>query len=289
MGKTKYNEVSSGYSNNLIAFGKSIDGMIEVWDVIEHSKICSFSSVFETGGRRLAISKNGEYCVVAAYHIYGVQLHNTRKGELLWKRNDLKKGQSLTFSNYYNAVVACFSNKSCHVLNLNNGETIKTFRGVRDYWENSIKKIALLEKAHRFEIYDLDAEKSIAKKKLNSFAMIDAVFVKDNIFILEADGIARYYDHEDLDMAWQYFPSQNHRVVAIGYRKDTTEAIALEWNHITGSGCALVLIDAVNGKVNNRFMLNEFIYSGSFALCGKYYVNIDGEMVNTKDGSKTRL
>lgn len=289
MKKIKYNEVSSGYSNSLIMFGKHVDGMIEIWDVIEHHKICNFNSVFEIGGKRLAISEDGEYCAVAAYDIYGVQLHDTRNGKLLWKRNDLKKAQRLTFSNYYNAVVACFSKKSCHLLSLDSGETIKTFRGIREYWESPLKKIALLVKANSFEIYYLDAEKSITKRKLNSFAMIEAVFIKDNIFILEADGVARYYDLEDLDMIWQYFPPQNFRVVAIGYRSDTADAVILERNRFSGSDLALTILDITSGKVKKKFLLNDFVYPGSFVSCGKYYVNIEGEIVNTEDGSINRL
>jgi hypothetical protein len=61
---------------------------VQIWDLHTAEQISQFESVLYPGGRRLAISRDGNFCFVAGWKsgkFGGVVAHDTSTGAIVWR------------------------------------------------------------------------------------------------------------------------------------------------------------------------------------------------------------
>ncbi len=74
------------------------DHDVEIWNVAAVQRIAAFRTIFDVGGRRLALSDQAGILVAAAYICYGIAGYAMTTGEVLWRRRDIKASQVLSLS-----------------------------------------------------------------------------------------------------------------------------------------------------------------------------------------------
>src|SRR5262249_10321005 len=147
------------------------------------------------------------------YHAEGVAGYAAANGTEVWRRKDLKKTQTLRISLDGRRVYACFDNRSCQVLNLETGKTIKTWAGVRDVWASPYHPIMPLEK--RRLVSQASEERKIASIPPESFAVLCAAFGPGLVCVSESGGPLRCLDTETGAERWRFQEEGQHfRVLA---------------------------------------------------------------------------
>src|SRR5579871_6731737 len=126
--------LATSWSGSAIAAGE-FEHTVHAWDLPAEKHLATFPTILDFGGTRLAITRDGNNCIAAAYHVEGIAAYGTPDGAEKWRRKDLKKAQTIRISLDDRRVYACFDTRSCQVLNRESGKTIKTWPGVRDVWE----------------------------------------------------------------------------------------------------------------------------------------------------------
>jgi hypothetical protein len=281
-------EIAVSYSGSITAIGHS-DGSVTTWNLSTNSEVCHFESHFETGGRRLAISNDGAMCAVGAYDGYGISMHDTVDGKMIWQRKDLQKVQTLTFGNQHSgALIACFDSKPCHILNATTGETISTLRGVRRFYRCYVNGRQLRVGARDFKLFNRDQKRSLGSVKVKSFAVLDAVFTERSVVVAEPAGPTRCFDCTDLGLKWEYAPKPGMHILALGYRRDTQEVLGVCWGYMVGGDATLLAFDENTGEINSKNVLRGFGGACFFALQGKWLIHNTGLMIDTSDSKRTR-
>lgn len=102
-----------------------------VWDVAAGEKVSEFDTGMDFGGRRLAISADGERVVTGAYHRHGVEAWEAETGRRLWQRKDLKKVQHISVI-LQAEIFASLQDAAGVVLNMESGKDVRRIRGVGD-------------------------------------------------------------------------------------------------------------------------------------------------------------
>jgi len=105
MRASKVDEIVASDDSPFVAV-VDIDCNVSIWNLSTGGKISEFRSFWDIGGQRLAISKDGSRCAVGAWNRYGITMHDTTQGRILWQRKELKKVQSMKFSRYLSALFA---------------------------------------------------------------------------------------------------------------------------------------------------------------------------------------
>src|SRR5688572_27084899 len=135
--------LATSWSGSVIAAGQ-FEHTIHIWDLATASRLNTFATILDFGGTRQAISSDGKKCIAAAYCVEGLAAYSTSSGAETWRRKDLKKAQNVTISLDDRQVYACFDERSCQVLNIETGKTIKAWPGVRRVWESPYQPLRLL-------------------------------------------------------------------------------------------------------------------------------------------------
>src|SRR5580704_19512218 len=74
---------------------------VQIWDVEAAKQLREIDTVLDVGGRRLALSPNGEVCIAASWRKGrrgGICSYGASTGAVLWHRSDIGHTQELYFS-----------------------------------------------------------------------------------------------------------------------------------------------------------------------------------------------
>ena len=192
---------------------------VEVWSTSEQSRVSSFETVLDPGGRRLAaVGENGPVVVAGAYNLYGIDGYDAATGEVLWQRNDLKRVQSLD-PLPARQVAAGFEERSLHVLDGDTGETLAKIRAIEHLYARSDRPIAIgvgHSGAAWVGLYDLENGKRLWKEDLCSFTILHAAIGPDSICIAEVGGAVRSLDYDGIEQ-WRWSPPGGEHVQRLSW------------------------------------------------------------------------
>jgi WD40 repeat protein len=259
---------------------------VQIWDLQYREKICEFQSILDFGGSRLAISENGSYCAAGAYNIYGIATYDAKNGNLTWQRKDLKQVQRLQYARHpENSLFAFFDDKPCSILNLENGETLGTVRGLRGMSEHPFAKIQLFEKSKEFEIFCLERSKRIVKIPRITFGALDITFTEDSVIISESAGPVSSYSISNGKLNWQYLPDEGNHVLKLAYCSGTDEILGISWPYKKGGDKTIFSFEKGSGKINHKLLIKNSPEETEFALNGTRLICSDGTVIDTSDGN----
>src|SRR5689334_2488504 len=104
---------------------------VAIWDLSTRQRTSAFDTVLDFGGRRLALTPDGSRCIAGAYSRRGIACYNASNGGLVWRRPDLTGVQYISVSPDGKRVFCGFGTGPCVVLDVESGETLERWRGVR--------------------------------------------------------------------------------------------------------------------------------------------------------------
>ena len=271
---------TSGYSNNVIISWSN--GTVNVFDIKEKKVLCDVDVSYDSGGRRMAISNNGQCFAIASYDKAKVALFNSKNGNILWENNDNKKAQSICFSNKNDNVVVCFDGKPCTIYDKVSGKPIKYFKAVKGLFDNKNINSFLLNKTRKCEIVNANNDEVIGKIKYSSFALLDCLFEEAFIVLSEANGPISCYN-PDCSLRWKIDKPNEHALI-LALIAENNEIIALDFNTLSGYG-SIIKIRLDNGEIIDEINLQGIaIGNGCFNLSLKLLFASSGQVISMDHG-----
>jgi hypothetical protein len=256
---------------------------VQIWELESQTRIAEFETTLDFGGTRLAISRDGKHCAVGAYHIHGVALYNTNDGTELWRRKDLKKVQKIRASVDGQRLLCGFEGKSFERLNMNNGRSKPSLRGVKDMFESVYDDLVIVDRKKRdFKIVNAD-NKQIATVPRTTFAALDFAFAPQKIAISESGGSINCYDTNGGQRLWEHNPGYGVHALYLTYNEFTERFSAITWPYQQGGQHQLIALNAEAGERETAFSING---AHEFAFCrkGSTLISSDGEVRSTATG-----
>jgi hypothetical protein len=224
------------------------ESRVETWSITQRSRLCSFSTIVDFGGRRLGFSSGPRPKLVAgAYNRYGVRAYDPLSGEEIWRRPELKQVQTVHGTPY--GVAVGVERGPLRLLDASTGELLQTFRGVSELYAGPGRH-ALAEGhsgTQRIELIDLGNDgRRVWRSRLESFALLDAAIGIDAVAFSEVGACVRCLDFEGVER-WRWTPPPELHVRALEWLSDRRLAGVLQ----VGGHPAAVLIFDRHGNVES--------------------------------------
>jgi outer membrane protein assembly factor BamB len=268
--------LATSFSGSVVAAGE-FERTVHVWDLAATRHLATFDTVLSFGGKRLAITGDGECCIAAAYHVEGVAAYSASTGAEVWHRKDLKKAQTIRFGHDDRRVYCCFDKNSCHVLSRETGKTIKTWPGVRDVWESPYEPLMLVEKGTL--VLRTPDEKKVTTIARETFAVLRIAFAPGVVCISESTGPLRCLDTKTGEEAWRYAQKGQH-FLQLAYAEEARCFVGVCWPYERGGQHRLLRFGPESGQVSE---VSELGQSGDFAFCqrGSCLLSSDGLVIDS--------
>jgi hypothetical protein len=253
---------------------------VHIWDLRTATRQATFNTVLSFGGRRLAITCDGNRCAAAAYHVRGVEAYSTSEGAVLWRRTDLKKVQSVSVSIDDRRIYCCFDEKPCHVLSCDTGRTIRSWRGVRSVWESPYEELMLLVK-RAFVVQSHD-EREISRFERESFGVLSVAFALGFVCVSEAGGPLRCLSTSSGYEVWRFSERGKH-FLNLAFSETANAFVGVLWPYERGGRHQLFRFERETGAVLD---VSELPQAAEFAFCqrGSRLITSDGSLINVATG-----
>ena len=146
-----------------------------------------FNTVFESGGRRLALNPTGELCVTAAWEKgkKGGVRYDAFTGSQIWHRIDIRHNQRLRFSSTGDSIRCGVEDGPLLRLDAGTGETVESRTGFTNVFDSPYAKQVLFE--HRTRDFLFESVSSFRIPKL-TFGLLHAAFSPEALCLTEAGG-----------------------------------------------------------------------------------------------------
>ena len=255
---------------------------VYVWDVAAHALVSNFTTTLDFGGTRLAITSDGQHCIVGAYRRHGIAAYAARTGQEVWRRKDLKKVQDIHVSLDDSQLYCGFQGASYHILDRETGQTKAKWRGVKDVWESAYERLLLIEK-HDLILRAHDDTRIGAIPRV-TFAILSVAFGPRSACVSESGGPVRCFHTQNCDEMWRFIPEPGKHVLRLAYCQATNCFVGVIWPYEHGGSMALIEFAANSGIAREMANLDEPAESEFFGR-GSRLVTSDGRVWNVPNGT----
>ena len=259
------------------------DRIVQIWGLNTGKQIAEFNTVFEGGGRRLALNPTGGICVAASWKKGkrdGVACYDLRSNQIKWHRPDIPRIQGLRFSAAGDGIWCWIERGSVQRLDAASGSTQGSMRGVEDVYESPYSN-------QRLEIRGpalwVKGENEFQVARL-SHAVLDAVFGTDTLCLTEASGSVRCLECGTGKERWRFQPAPWTHVVALSYRVSDDSFYAVQRIGMPGQVNILFRLSQETGAAV------EVCHLTSSLVCfgAEVIVNSNGEVISLRAGEKLK-
>lgn len=196
----KVRHISISEQKPHVALG-AFERQVEVWNYQSGQRVSAFDTVLSFGGQRLAISKDGDRVLAAAWARYGLACYDAETGKLIWQRRDLKKVQAITLSKDGASAFCGIDSRPCLSIAISNGIEHRSFRGARHRVESSNSEFAVVDRA-RPEVFGPDGRRRF-KIVRTTFAVLAWAICSQSLLLSEAGGPVRCLDLPTGEELWR--------------------------------------------------------------------------------------
>lgn len=225
MTQTTIRQFASSHRGTILAAAE-FEKIVHLYDLNTMEHLTTLNTTLDFGGKRLAISDDGQTVFVGAYHVHGIAAYSIA-GPELWRRKDLKKVQHITLTTDNTRVLCCFEQGSCESLNALTGKSGRALRGVKNVWESPLAPVRFLERSRDYATADFEAP--IARIDRVSFSVLAAAFSPASVCISEAAGPVRAFDtHSGVEL-WRYDPPEGAHFLELAYVEVLDTFAGVSW------------------------------------------------------------
>lgn len=167
----------------------TFEGEARLCDLDRRELGTPFASVYEFGGRRLAVARSGEepVAVVGAWARHGVVGYSS-DGEELWQQRAFTNVQVVCATQQGHHVLVCLERGPMHVLDAANGEVLARVSGVRDvYTDPAAGWLAARDGRGLLLLSETGSERQW-RVPARGFAVLACAFVSDAVVFSETAG-----------------------------------------------------------------------------------------------------
>ena len=246
------------------------------------TQYAAFTTQYDFGGRRLALSDELNLLFAGVYHRYGLSAHDASTGNVRWVRKDLKKIQVLALSADGRRVFCGREGAPCEVVSGVSGATEARLNGTTAVWESAYESIGLLDRS-RPVLQDRAGERRFRIPGRN-VAFLDVAFAPGRLYVTESAGVVRCLSTETGDELWTYDPGVGTHVLSLSYRPCDGRIVGIEWPYQHGGASRLICWNASTGEVEFSHAYDErMLYK--IARSGELLINSDRQVFSTSDAT----
>src|SRR3954468_19314572 len=194
-----------------------------VWSLSRANEVANVDTVFDFGGRRLALVTGDAPVIVAgAWARHGVCGYSLT-GEQMWQNKARSAVQSVT-ALASGRVAVGYAKGSATVLDALTGRELRSLRAVKGVHPLT-PGMSLLESSTYVQLADAELEATGERIALRSFAVLDAAAGGEHVAVAEAAGPLRILDLDGTERAAHVVPGGHVLTVARDRATETWRAI----------------------------------------------------------------
>jgi hypothetical protein len=255
-------------------------GEAGVFDLRDGRLVSRFPTSLDFGGPHLALNPDASILVAAAYERHGISAHAAATGEVLWRRQDIKRTGRIGASADGTRLFVRSSRFT--VLDIQTGEEVGRRRGVERVWESRSGGSTLLELA-TYRVEDSSGATVVTIPPL-TFALLDCAFTPEVVALSESGGPVRGISRRDGRERWRITPVAGTHVLRLAYTAASGDILALEWPYEKGGETRVLVLDPSTGAVKHTW---SGAHRGSeFCLGGTALVYPDGSVHEARTGAQ---
>lgn len=277
--------IATSYGGQTIALAE-FEKRVQVFDIKSMQVISEFDTILDFGGRRLAISEDGKICICGCWARHGICAYETKTGNLLWQRIDLKRVQQIQILHADNTkFFAQFEVGTSRILDINTGLDIEKISSAKYIFNSRYLEIDIIGKSSKIQIMDRETKKIKAKIERQNFATLD-LNIADNCFVTsESGGPLSCYDILSGQLKWRIPISEDGHFLRVAFNEELDHYLGVSWPFMESGNKKLKYINKDSGKIENEVIIGCPTET-EFALNGSVLVTSDREIIDLKSGEK---
>lgn len=173
--------------------------------------------------------------------------------------------------------------KPFEALNMKNGRSKPSLRGVRDIFESVYDDLIIVDRKKRdFKLVNAD-KKQIATIPRTRSAALDFSFSPQKICVSESGGSIRCYNPYSGQQLWEYNPGNGVHALDLAFHESTNAFVAITWPYQKGGEHQLVTLNPSDGEVLLMTSVSS-TYEFEFCCKGSLLISSDGTIRSTATG-----
>jgi len=277
--------IATSFNGQTIALAK-FEKRVQIFDINSLQIISEFDTILDFGGQRLIISEDGKICICGCWERHGICAYDTKTGELIWQRKDLKMVQHIqTLYADNSKFFAQFEIGASRTFDINTGLDTEKVSGAKYFFNSKYSKIDIIDKSNKIQIVDREEKKVKANIERQTFATLDLDIADICFVISESGGPLSCYDILSGQLKWRIPVSEDGHFLKVTYNEEFDMFIGVSWPFMKGGNKKLKYINKKSGKVESEMNINCPTET-EFALNGSILITSDREILNIKSGEK---
>lgn len=266
---------------------------VDVWSLAGPKRLSRFDSVLDFGGRRLALVTEADRAVVvaAAYDRLGVAAYDATTGDLLWRRADLKRAQSVTSAG--RVVTISFDRGPTQVIDGLTGQTTATVRGARAVWHGRDRSLAAAHVTGHVALLDTPSWTEVWRRRVHGFSVLAAAIAPHGLIASDVVDLGvgarsgarcAVYGYDlsgHLVAHYQSPPSAN--CPALAWDDEAREWVGIE-SDVNADAPDTLIRWSPDGDVLMRMSLRGALHKYWFLPSGRLVISDRAEVIDTRDG-----
>ncbi len=267
--KDSVNRVDSWLNSNYCAI-VSWGGWVRLFNIAEKRFAIDLFTHKDSGGVSVAMSPDDRHCFLGTYYSWGLACFDVSTGQIVWKRDDLKRFYGLSYSKAQQCLFAYFDGKSALRIDPKTVATLETFQRVNLVSASPFNDAVLFgDGGRRFTMHKPDGGITWTVPR-ESFAVLDIAWSAETVAISEVGsersngtraGIRCYSLHGEL--LWRY-EGKKHHMSPIMYQPNNRQYIGVDFGIYGPKDVLLVHWDELTGRICNE---QEVPYAMRGAIC----------------------
>jgi WD40 repeat protein len=277
--------IATSFNGQIIALAE-FEKRVQIFDINSQQVISEFDTILDFGGRRLAISEDGNICICGCWERHGICAYETKTGKLIWQRKDLKKVQHIHILLSDNTkFFAHFEVGGSRIIDMNSGSDIDKLSGAKYFFSSKFIPVDIIDMSRKTQIVDRVTRKVIITIKRQSLATLDLDIAENSFAISESGGPLSCYDIQTGQLKWRIPINEDGHFLRLRYNEHLNIFLGVSWPFMKGGDKKIKYINRDNGTIENELLINCPTET-EFALEGQVLVTSDRELINIKSGMK---
>ena len=192
----KVDDFSASMGAPLVA-AAAFEKTVSIWNLETAERLIEFDTIFLTGGNRLLLSWDGSFCFAADFSRRGVACYDTRNGETVWQRRDIRRMQRISLAGDRRAIYCERENRPTLKLDADSGATLDTLGPVTEIYASPYAPVLFQQQGARLVLVTEQARPTAyIPFEGNEPSVLCAAYSLAEICLSEAGGPVRLFSLE---------------------------------------------------------------------------------------------